>query len=366
MPIPENDMQTVDEQAKQIFKLTDVLGKTAGESMVTIYNQRGRISYGISIGEEKVIAKWSDLIGQGEVSVSQGDGKSLSINPLGYYPEQDLVVLKVNGLTAPAMIWGLGEELEEGRMLISINPKGQSTSLGVVSVGVRSMRAAEEGFLGVEMNALWKGAGINIRAVTLGGAAEQAGLKAGDTITHVGDDQVDGLLEMQTRIRRFKAGDMVDLRVRRGDDDLKISPTLMGYDVGKAREPMRLRTMDRMSGGVSKVRDDFPSVLQSDLELDPEDSGAPVIDLDGKVIGMVIARADRVSTLILPAKEIQRVLKTKPKMAERPQIAQQKVVPQEGSDNDDAQQNQDDKLKRMSRDMRDMRRMMEEMHQDER
>lgn len=326
-PIPKDDLQIANEQAEKIFSLTDALGATAGKSTVVLYNQGGRLCYGISIGDEKVIAKWSDLIGKGDIYASQGDDKSLEVKPLGYYSDQDLVVLKVSGLTAPAMIWESGEDLEEGRMLISVNAKGQGTALGVVSVGVRSLRAEEEGFLGVEMDSLWEGTGIKVRAVTVGGAAEEAGLKAGDVITFVDDKKVDGLLEMQTRIRRFRAGDVVNLRVQRNEAELRLEPTLKGYELGGMRESRRLRQMDRMSGGVSRVRDNFPSVLQSDLELNPEDSGSPVIDLDGKVVGMVIARADRVSTLVLPAEEIQRVLKTEPDLSQKPQIAQQRVIP---------------------------------------
>ncbi len=40
--------------------------------------------------------------------------------------------------------------------------------------------------------------------------------------------------------------------------------------------------------------------------------GLPIVDLDGRIIGMVIARAGRISTLILPGDDIIDALKNPP------------------------------------------------------
>ena len=48
------------------------------------------------------------------------------------------------------------------------------------------------------------------------------------------------------------------------------------------------------------------------MELGVEDTGLPVADLEGRIVGVVIARAGRISTLILPGEEMKELLATEP------------------------------------------------------
>ena len=48
----------------------------------------------------------------------------------------------------------------------------------------------------------------------------------------------------------------------------------------------------------------FVSALATDLPVRPEQCGAPVVDSQGHVVGILIARAPYVETLVLPAREV--------------------------------------------------------------
>ena len=48
--------------------------------------------------------------------------------------------------------------------------------------------------------------------------------------------------------------------------------------------------------------------MQHDAVLSPQDCGGPLVDLDGKVVGINIARAGRVETYALPSKLARSVL----------------------------------------------------------
>ena len=48
----------------------------------------------------------------------------------------------------------------------------------------------------------------------------------------------------------------------------------------------------------------FPSAIASDLPIRPEHCGAPVVDNQGRVVGLLIARAPFVESLLLPASEV--------------------------------------------------------------
>ena len=65
-----------------------------------------------------------------------------------------------------------------------------------------------------------------------------------------------------------------------------------------------------MSGPVSKRKDNFPMIIQHDLPLPPEAMGGPVLDINGKAVGLNMARVDRVTTYALTAKIVQESLKT--------------------------------------------------------
>ena len=60
-----------------------------------------------------------------------------------------------------------------------------------------------------------------------------------------------------------------------------------------------------LGGDLSVRRTGFPTVLQHDTFLLPQHCGGPIVDLDGRVVGINIARAERIASYALPAKEIQ-------------------------------------------------------------
>lgn len=63
----------------------------------------------------------------------------------------------------------------------------------------------------------------------------------------------------------------------------------------------RLDMMNSMGNRMSLKRDEFPLVIQSDMTLFPERAGCPVIDVNGKFVGLALSRAGRTETYILPS-----------------------------------------------------------------
>ena len=59
--------------------------------------------------------------------------------------------------------------------------------------------------------------------------------------------------------------------------------------------------MDAMGGDLSLRRDDFAAAIQHDTVLMPHECGGPVVTLDGKIVGINIARAGRTESYYLPA-----------------------------------------------------------------
>ena len=68
--------------------------------------------------------------------------------------------------------------------------------------------------------------------------------------------------------------------------------------------------MNEMSGPGSERLSGFPSALQHDIPLDPSMCGGPLLDLNGRCIGINVSRAGRVKTLAIPASDVRELLAT--------------------------------------------------------
>jgi S1-C subfamily serine protease len=62
---------------------------------------------------------------------------------------------------------------------------------------------------------------------------------------------------------------------------------------------------DEMSGEFSQRRSGFPRVLQHDVYGSSRTIGGPLLDLEGKCLGMNIARANRAESFAIPLEEMR-------------------------------------------------------------
>ena len=70
----------------------------------------------------------------------------------------------------------------------------------------------------------------------------------------------------------------------------------------------RAEFQNHLGGELSERRAGFPTALQHDTVLKPSDCGGPIVDLEGKVVGINIARAGRVESFAIPAGTIKTLL----------------------------------------------------------
>jgi serine protease Do len=309
--IPAADRETTDAQSDAIFKALRAVNFAAKEVVYPIYAGRERVAYGIAIGDGKLLTKASEVLAGQALFTANREKVALVAKVVGTYPEYDLAVLKVPGLTAEAARWGDAETLEEGAFLAAVRSDGEAQAMGVLSVKERSLKTLDQGFLGIQMDIAEAGAGVRVQAVVRGSAAEEVGIRAGDIITIIEGENVRGFYELSTRLRRLERGGQPEIEFLRANKTFKVKPTLKGREIDEGAS-RRLERMDRMSGTQSRVRGDFGNVIQSDMELESKDAGLPVVDLEGRIVGMVIARAGRISTLILPGDDIAKVLERAP------------------------------------------------------
>jgi hypothetical protein len=69
-----------------------------------------------------------------------------------------------------------------------------------------------------------------------------------------------------------------------------------------------VRAISGMSGGVSGRRRGFPEALRHDARILPDACGGPLLDLDGRAVGVNIAAHDLTCTLAIPASRVRALL----------------------------------------------------------
>jgi hypothetical protein len=71
-----------------------------------------------------------------------------------------------------------------------------------------------------------KADGYELMGVSKGGPAEKAGLRRGDVITRLGENQIGNLDDFDSALRKFEAGQSVPVVVRRDGKEVKLEVTL--------------------------------------------------------------------------------------------------------------------------------------------
>jgi serine protease Do len=136
--------------------------------------------------------------------------------------------------------------------------------------------------------------------VVPGSGAAQAGLVRGDIVTRLNDRPMDTAEALVAATSALLPGDAVTLTVQRANKTEVIQAVL--GSVSNTLSSYRARYQDQLGGPLSVRRVLFPSALEHDSVLSPHQCGGPLVGLDGKAIGINIARASRVATYAIPAR----------------------------------------------------------------
>jgi len=163
---------------------------------------------------------------------------------------------------------------------------------------------ANAGFLGVALDEAEGGA--RVANIVPNSAADKAGLQVNDIVTLVADTAIIDSETMVNAIRHHKPGDALPIKVKRDGKEIDLRATLgkRPPDPGLARREYQ----NHLGSELSERRSGFPQVLQHDMVLQPDNCGGPVVDLDGKAIGINIARAGRVETYAIPAEAVRALI----------------------------------------------------------
>ena len=287
-------LEAFEESSKASLSSTvRLLGKGRTLALGTIVSKKGH-----------VMTKASSSIGAEEAILA--DGTRYKIQIRGKDKDTDLAVFKIKGAKKLTPVsWAEEKDPEEGSWLVSADYNLKRLKVGVVGAKSRPIDRSG-GVIGVILGRDGEEVGgILIQQVMPRSAGAAAGLENGDVVTNVGGQDVTDREKMIELVGSNDPGDVVAIKVKRGKSMLSFRVTLGHRSVVF---DMMSRNA-RMSGPVSKRKDNFPMIIQHDVSLPPNAMGGAVLDLNGKALGINVARVDRVTTYALPSKFVLETLK---------------------------------------------------------
>lgn len=294
---PRDDFQRNSPKVRAAFR--DAVVK-ASQSTVRVKCDGKEAALGIVIKPDGwIITKASEL--KNPIVVQLKDGREVDARLVGTHAKHDLAMLKVEIKGLMPVDFVESKIAPVGNWVITPGPDGKPLAIGVVSVAARKISnrdaltlSPSSGYLGIAL----ADHGTRISEVLPDTGAAKAGLKVNDTILAVGDKAIADMEGFLALLGTHKPGETLQLRVKRDGKELEVKATL-----GK-RPTARADFQNQLGGELSRHRRGFPAILQHDTVLKPHDCGGPLVDLDGKVIGINIARAGRTESYAIPSEEI--------------------------------------------------------------
>ena len=196
--------------------------------------------------------------------------------------------------------WRSNKDPRVGSWLVTPGIGSNPLSIGIVSINSRSI-PHERGFLGVQLTQADQGSRIEV--VFPDSAAHAAGLRRGDIVIGLNGDAISNRRKFMNRLARMMPAQEIKLKILREQREQEIQARLGRMEGVDALET-RFGIMNSMGGELSLRRADFPLAFAHDTVLQPEQCGGPVVDMNGHVAGINIARAGRTCSYALPAEVV--------------------------------------------------------------
>jgi serine protease Do len=307
------------DKIKDVFR--EVIARPS-DATVRILVDGKSVALGIIVDADGwVLTKWSEVeLNRDKITVRLKDGSVHKAEVRGVLDDDkakpstayDLAMLKIDATGLTPIEWANSKEATVGRWVASAGLSDAPVAVGVISVAARKYVFGDQpfktdltkvGFLGVTLESAPEAAGARITNINKDSPATKSDppLKVNDIIYEAAGKRIPDHVTLIELISRYKPNDEVVMRVKRGDDeDLEIKVKL-----GK-RSPKDagINPQEFMGTTLSKRRGGFPMILQHDSGIRPDVCGGPLVNIDGKVVGMNIARAGRTESYAIPAENI--------------------------------------------------------------
>lgn len=275
------------------------------DSIVKLNVDGETMALGTVVGTNGLVLTKASELKPGKLTAWLARGGEVEAALLTTDEEHDVALVRVPAPQLRPIQWTI-EEVTLGQWAITPGIVEVPHAVGVISTLPRRIRPPRA-FMGVQFDPISTEA--RIEQILPGLGAEAAGLRAGDVIQALNHIAVTNREHAVAIIRELRDGQAVAVRVLRGDQQINAEVRLKtpGPQDALSDAPASARTA-RLTGAVSQRAEGFESVIQHDAVLAPWLCGGPLVNLDGRAMGLNIARAGRVATYALPARTVRKIL----------------------------------------------------------
>ncbi|MGL5018921.1 MAG: S1C family serine protease [Luteolibacter sp.] len=280
--------------------------KVLQTSSAVMLDGRREIGYGVVVSPDgHILAKASEVEPVAGLSVTVNETNYKEVKVLKVDPQWDVALLKVEAAGLVPVEWAPTSAVPQGTWVVANGASTRTTRrllAGIVSAKIREIPASGGAALGVVLNS--KGKALEVEEVNEKSGAKEAGLQKGDVILTIEGKKVKKVEEIGEILKDRKAGTTVKMTYRRDGKEATVDVRLA------ARGELftdQMNRNDQMSGDFSPRRSGFPRVMQHDILGSRLVQGGPLLDLDGRCLGMNIARANRAESFAIPMEDVREI-----------------------------------------------------------
>ncbi|MEQ8209745.1 MAG: trypsin-like peptidase domain-containing protein [Lacipirellulaceae bacterium] len=274
--------------------------KRASESTARVRSDGKQVALGCVVGADGwILSKASPL--SGDITCRLKNGKTYDADIVGVSGEHDLALLKIEASNLKEIRFA-EKKPSVGSFVATVGMSRDPEAVGVVSVPGREV-PHQPGVLGVQLDEANRPLVVYVFPES---GAERAGVKQDDLITHINGQPTRTRVELIDTVREFNPGDRITLTLQRKSETLKVEATLSGRFSGVRQS--RSQFQNSLGGKLSTRRFGFPNAFQHDTVLAPNQCGGPLVNLDGEMVGLNIARSGRTESYGLDVQTVQDLL----------------------------------------------------------
>lgn len=274
-------------------------------STVRILSKDRQVALGIVVSSDGlIVSKASEVENESALKCELPGGMKVAAKIVRVDKTNDVALLSVRADGLTPVRWSDTQPLL-GSFVVTPGANKTVAAIGSYSAMPRSTAAGEQAFLGVQPQTTPQG--VLVSDIRPGNASHTAGLKNGDVIFRLDDINIRDVSDLVRAIRSRRPGDRIKIEFLRDGAKDETYAELAGRNLSGERAA-RFKMMNRLGAIPSRRGDGFPSVFQHDTPLFPEQCGGPILDLDGNVVGMNIARNGRAASYAIPSAHLQTII----------------------------------------------------------
>ena len=283
-----------------IRRLLQSATQTAQRCVVRVTSDGKDVALGTIVGPDgAVLTKASELSGQ--IACRLPDGQTVPAKLIGVQTDLDLAMLSTTIADRPQLVWQTSAP-GVGSFVATPGPKQLPIAVGIISTPRRSI-PPQRGVLGISISES-KG-GPRVTEVFPNSGADRGGIAVDDVLQKINGQRISDRAELKKIISQAQPGDRLSIEVLRGEQTLRLDATL---GTPTASLFNRGNFQNQLGGILSRRRGGFEDILQHDSVVKRSECGGPLVDLQGHVVGINIARAGRTETYALGAQQILAIL----------------------------------------------------------